>query len=81
MMGCECPSKAAEMIRREYPGIDEKKLTRAHMYMAKLDNAAARGEEWALRLAFERTEGKPKDQNYTEDNRGLILSAIDEALK
>ena len=62
MMGCASNAKAEEIIRKQYPDIANEKITRAHMYMARLDSAAANGEEWALKIIFDRTEGRAQER-------------------
>jgi len=62
MMGCKTPAQAEAHIRAEYPDLVDEKITRAHMYMARIDRAALKGEEWALKMAFDRTEGRAQER-------------------
>jgi hypothetical protein len=62
IMACKSPAEAEAEIRAEYPDLAEEKITRAHVYMAKIDRAATDGEEWALKMAFDRTEGKAQER-------------------
>lgn len=62
MMGCRSSKEAEEKIRSEYPELGEKKITRAHVYMSKLDVAAAEGAEWALKMVLDRTEGRAQER-------------------
>jgi hypothetical protein len=62
MMGCRSSKEAEEKIRSEYPELSEKKITRAHVYMSKLDIAASEGAEWALKMVLDRTEGRAQER-------------------
>jgi len=62
MMACRTHIDAENKIRAEYPEIADEKITRAHMYMSRIDKAAAAGEEWALKMAFDRTEGRAQER-------------------
>jgi len=62
LMACKGTIEAEAGIRAEYPDLSEDKITRAHMYMARIDRAALKGEEWALKMAFDRTEGRAQER-------------------
>jgi hypothetical protein len=63
MMGCKTPAQAEAHIRAEYPDLVDEKITRAHMYMARIDRAALKGEEWALKMVLDRIDGRVKDSS------------------
>jgi hypothetical protein len=62
IMACRTTEKAEKQIKELYPDLPDGTITRAHMYMAKLDEAAISGEEWALKMIFDRTEGRAQER-------------------
>lgn len=59
LIACKANSTLEKKFREEYPDISDKKITRAHAHMAKLEELSGKGDLQAMTLLLNYVDGKP----------------------
>jgi hypothetical protein len=80
---CKAPEEAQRKLIERYPNIKQKHITRAHLWMARMDQKACEGDVRAIENIWDRVDGKvPSEQSIKISNENVIesLSKVAQAM-